>query len=62
MRFCGLAAQNGLRASQAVREMHVMVNWLVAYFSIGADLALGSILKKSVGVLLKMILRISSNV
>jgi hypothetical protein len=26
VRFCGLAAQNALRASQAVREMSLMVN------------------------------------
>ena len=26
VRFCGLAAQNALRASQAVREMQIMVN------------------------------------
>ncbi len=62
MVFYGLGGKNALRASHTVRKMHVMVNWLVAYFLIGADLVLGSILKKSVGVLLKMILRISSNV
>jgi len=28
VRFCGLAAQNALRASQAVREMRVMVKAL----------------------------------
>ncbi|MGL4222203.1 MAG: hypothetical protein ACRCSS_16410, partial [Shewanella sp.] len=26
VRFCGLAAQNALRASQTVREMSIMVN------------------------------------
>ena len=37
VRFCGLTAKNALRASQAVREMSVMVNEFIVIIAFDED-------------------------